>query len=284
MLRLLAQREQGYEDIAALMGLSVDEVRAKVKEALAEVDESGEAVAEVAAEAPETPAVEAEKPVEKPAVEPPRPATPPPPAAKPSPPSRPRIRLPKDQRLLAGGVAGIVAIALILILALGGGGSSSSSSPTTATAPTGSTNTTASSQKLTEAVLSPVDGGNASGRALFGRVKSTVVLQIEASGLDPSPQGQSYTVWLYKSPKLRLPLAATKVGKSGRLAGQYPVPAEVLAYLASGAFDQIDVSLTKDSTFAASLAKAKKQKSAPEYTGTDILRGTVTGPIAEAKK
>ena len=32
MLRLLAQREQGYEDIAALMGLSVDEVRAKVKD------------------------------------------------------------------------------------------------------------------------------------------------------------------------------------------------------------------------------------------------------------
>ena len=35
MLRLLAQREQGYEDIAALMGLSVDEVRAKVDDALA---------------------------------------------------------------------------------------------------------------------------------------------------------------------------------------------------------------------------------------------------------
>ena len=37
MLRLLAQREEGYEDIAALMGLSVDEVRARVKEALAEM-------------------------------------------------------------------------------------------------------------------------------------------------------------------------------------------------------------------------------------------------------
>ena len=35
MLRLLAQREQGYEDIAALTGLSVDEVRAKVKDAVA---------------------------------------------------------------------------------------------------------------------------------------------------------------------------------------------------------------------------------------------------------
>ena len=37
MLRLLAQREQGYEDIAALLGLSVDEVRAKVGDALAQL-------------------------------------------------------------------------------------------------------------------------------------------------------------------------------------------------------------------------------------------------------
>ena len=41
MLRLLAQREQGYEDIAALMGLSVDEVRAKVKDALAQLEDEG---------------------------------------------------------------------------------------------------------------------------------------------------------------------------------------------------------------------------------------------------
>ena len=32
LLRLLAQREEGYEDIAALMGLSVDEVRAVLSE------------------------------------------------------------------------------------------------------------------------------------------------------------------------------------------------------------------------------------------------------------
>lgn len=38
MLRLLAQREHGYEDIAALTGQDVDDVRAKVKEALAALD------------------------------------------------------------------------------------------------------------------------------------------------------------------------------------------------------------------------------------------------------
>ena len=44
MLRLLAQREQGYDDLASLMGLSVDEVRTKVKEALEEIDKEEAAV------------------------------------------------------------------------------------------------------------------------------------------------------------------------------------------------------------------------------------------------
>ena len=38
MLRLLAQREQGYEDIAALSGSSVDDVRARVRGAIAGLD------------------------------------------------------------------------------------------------------------------------------------------------------------------------------------------------------------------------------------------------------
>jgi hypothetical protein len=299
MLRLLAQREQGYADIAALMGLSVDEVRAKVKDALAEIDESGETLAE----ATEAPAVESEKPTEpekapepppsppakEPAAEkapagPPKPVTPPPLPAKPSPASRPRIRLPKDQRLLAGGAAGIVAIVLILILVIGGSGGSSSSSTTIAasTTPTPSANSTASSQNLTQAVLAPVNGGSAGGKALFGRVKNTPILQVEAQGLDPSPSGQSYTVWLYRSPKLVLRIGAVKVGKSGGIAAQFPIPTQVLAYVAGGAFDQIDLSLTSDAAYKAEVAKAKKEKRLPAYTGTDVLRGKITGPAVKA--
>ncbi|MGA8745710.1 MAG: hypothetical protein WB507_07585 [Solirubrobacterales bacterium] len=299
MLRLLAQREQGYEDIAALMGLSIEEVRVRVREALEEVDESAkaseEAIPEPAAEAGKPPAPDSgspapadqgvaapspQRPAEKPEAEPPsaprRPSPSPPPSAK----RRPAISMPKDQRLLAAAVAGVVVVVLILVLALSGGGSSQSNSTTSAqTNPSNTTST--SNPKLTEAVLSPVNGGNASGHALFGRIKKTVVLQVEASGLEPSPAGESYTVWLYRSSRLRIPLAATKVGSSGRLTAQYPLPSEVIAYLASGAFDQIDISLTKNSTLAASLAVAKKQKSAPSYTGTDVLRGTITGPFVK---
>jgi hypothetical protein len=300
MLRLLAQREQGYEDIAALMGLSVEEVRAKVKEALEVVDESAQTATEASAE-PAAKTSEPEQDAESPApavegveaspsqvsagkrkAEPPAAPRRPSPISSPSSRPRPGFALPKDQRLLAAGVAGVVALALILVLDLSGGGSHRSSSSTGApTTPSTTTTTSTSNPKMTEAILSPVNGGSASGHALFGRIKKTVVLQVEASGLEPSPAGESYTVWLYRSSKLRIPLAATKVGNSGRLAAQYPLPSEVIAYLASGAFDQIDISLTKNSTLAASLAVAKKQKSAPTYTGTDVLRGPITGPFVK---
>jgi len=47
MLRLLASGEQGYDDIAALMGLSVDEVRAKVVGALAQLQAEGKPAPQV---------------------------------------------------------------------------------------------------------------------------------------------------------------------------------------------------------------------------------------------
>src|SRR6201995_2016061 len=47
MLRLLAQGEQGYGDIAALMGLKEDEVRAKVVGALAQLEAEGKPAPEI---------------------------------------------------------------------------------------------------------------------------------------------------------------------------------------------------------------------------------------------
>ncbi len=307
MLRLLAQREEGYEDIGALMGLSVDQVRTKVGESLAELGEPGktpnrpakEEAREPAAAAtvPTTPATAAtagdsptvksegsapEQPAEK------APTTEPRGAGKKASAPRPSLALPKDQRLLAIGAGGAVALILILILVLSGGSSSSGTTTnTTATAPTGGSSssntpsTTPTNAKLTEALLSPVNGGSASGRALFGRIHKTPVLQVEARGLKPSPSGQSYTVWLYRSPKLVLRVGAVSVGKSGGIAAQFPLPTQLLAYVASGAFNQIDISLTSNAAYAAEVAKAKKEKRLPQYTGTDILRGSITGPAVK---
>jgi hypothetical protein len=213
---------------------------------------------------------------------------PPPPAAKPAPSSpRPRPSLPKSSGARAAIAAGIAIVALFaVILAIGGG--DDSSDPTTPASSEGSAgseepiDTASANPKLTQAVLSPIDGGDAKGLATFGRVKNALALQIEAEGLEPTGKGESYTVWLYESPRKMLPLASTVVDDSGRIGAQVQVPTEVLAYLAKETFDQIDISLTTDATLKAALAKATREKKAPLYTGTDVLRGRIEGPIIGA--
>jgi hypothetical protein len=311
MLRLLAQREEGYDDIAALMGLSVDEVRAKVKDALEGLDDSS---------APPKP-VEPPKAVEppKPPPKPDRPAPPAPPEetqkpqgappvakspkAAPSPsagtgggPARrsksprgsgPRLKLPTDRgariAILAGAAVVVLLVVLLATGAFGGEDSGSGDTSSTATANRVS-DTPIDTKRVTGAILRPVDGGDAFGRAVLGRAGREPLLQIEAEGLEPSPEGSSYTVWLYKSPKLVLRAGAVRVSdeNGGGLAAQFPIPVEVLQYIAAGAFDQIYLSLTSDAAYKAEVAAAKREKRLPAYTGTTVLRGDIVGPLMNA--
>jgi hypothetical protein len=307
ILRLLAQRgAAGYDDLTALMGMSAAEVHEKAKAAAAQLEADGipapsipapgDAEPDSPAEpapaqppkaepaAPEPPA--AATPVEAPATAPTAGAPTEPPRKDPAkaPGSRPKLTLPSGggaRTALAAGA--LVLVALVLILALGGGDDSGGGDSTTASGEAAEETVSASSNpKLTQAVLDPVDGSDARAVATFGRVKSSLALQVEAEGLEPTANGDSYTIWLYESPQKMLPLASTAVGENGRIAAQVQVPTEVLAYLANETFDQLDISRTTDATLKASLAKATREKKAPIYTGTDVLRGTITGPIVGA--
>ena len=291
MLRLLAQREDGYADIGALTGLGVEDVRAKVKGALAELD--GPA-SEAAAEQP-TPPLPPPSPQPAPPPAPPvEPATPPPPPPKqPAPksfrPKAPKPGLPKDEgarRALIAGGAVVLVIVLLLVTGVFGGGDGGGSGTTTAASETtggatGGGQATANGKQPTEATLKAVDGSGASGQALFGRSGQAVVLLLSAKGLQPSPAGQSYTVSLVRSSNERLPLVATKVGKEGVIGGRFQVAPQVLGLLAGG-FDEMEVSIVPDSALKVALAQARKSQKAPDYGGTPILRGPVTGPIVEA--
>jgi len=260
LLRLLAQREQGYEDIAALKGKSVEEVRGEVRAALAALD------------AP-----------------PPEPPPPPPPAPEPKTipqpkeagPSRPSV--PVERRRLvaiAGGGLAIVAIVLGAVALFGGTSGSGSSG---AAAEPGTELAASEEGKVTQAVLEPADGSEASGRAIFGRVgKEEIVLQVTAESLEATEKGQSYTVWLYRTPKLSLRVGSVPVGEDGKLGARFSIPTELLAYVAGGAFNQVYVSRTSDSAYQREVAKAKKEKSLPRYTGETVLTGKITGPVAKA--
>jgi hypothetical protein len=261
LLRLLAQREQGYEDIAALKGRSVGEVREEVREALAALDAPPEPEP-----TPPPPAVPAAPPRE-------------PEAARPAP---PRPAAPIERRrivAIAGGGLAIVAIVLGAVALFGGTSGSGSSGPVLE----GAGQLAASEEgKVTQAVLVAAGGGEASGRAIFGRVgKEEVVLQVTAEGLEPTEKGQSYTVWLYRTPKLSLRVGSVPVGESGKLGARFTIPAELLAYVAGGAFNQVYVSRTSDAAYQREVAQAKQEKSLPRYTGETVLTGEITGPVVK---
>lgn len=288
LLRLLAQREEGYEDIAALKGMSVDEVRAEVRDALAELAAAEEPPppppAEPAPPPPPPPAPAATARPRQPEPARPEAATPPPPA---QPPSKPRAvgplpTLPPERRrlvLIAGGALAIVAVVLVAIAVLGGDSDSSSSA---ASGP-GAETAVAEEGKVTQAILGAADGSDANGRAIFGRVgKEEIVLQVTAEGLEQSKKGEPYMVWLYRTKKLSLRVGNAQVGANGRLGARFAIPAELLAYVASGAFNQVYVSRTSNAAYQREVSRAKRDNGLPSYTGETVLTGKITGPITKA--
>lgn len=321
ILRLLSQRgEQGYEDLSALMGVDAAEVHRRAKEAAAALEAEG-IPAPVIPEPPGgdggPPSVARDG--EAPAGGPPSPETPPTVPAEPQEPApevvhaseaprarpkEPRAALPKGEprpplrrelKLLEGRglwalLAGAAVVILFVVFVLSGGGDDGGETTTTSSgAPSGRTVAALEaaaeqgSGKVTKASLEAVDGSDAIGVAIFGRVRKSLALQVAAEGLEPTGKGESYTIWLAASPAKMLPLASTnEVGEDGRLAAQVEAPVEVLAYLANETFGQIAITRTADSRLEASLRKATKEKQAPAYTGDEVLRGEVTGPIVGA--
>ena len=323
ILRLLAQRgAQGYDDLAALMGISVEEVHARAKQAAADLEAEGIPAPEIPAPPGDGDSPSGAKTGEAPEGESPSPKVPKAtvPSEKAKAKAEPVVPIPhhehghgpkeiaREAKLLENrglwailaGVA-IVVLFLVILLVTGGGDSGSDSTTTasstssdtckvgTAPKPNGKLLTglaaaaVKSPKEVTRAVLNPVDGSEARGLAVFGRVKNSLALQVGAEGLAPS-SNCGYTIWIAANPKKMLPLASTKVGKDGRISAQVEVPVEVLAYLANETFGQIAITQTDESQLKASLAQATKKKEAPLYTGTEVMRGTVQGPIVGAAK
>jgi len=287
MLRLLAQREEGYDDMAALMGISVEEVRERVKEALAEVDEPEAGVEPVVEEPASAPEPTPPAPEPKAESAPAEPAAPTVPTAKRLS-QTPSLKLPKDRGALIGLVAGvlvILALAVVLIVSGDGGGDSGSESTSAAQGSVAEgISATAQDKSLTQAVLSAEDGSDATGQAIFGRFKKKVVLQVTGEGLEPSADGESYAVWLSHGAKAMVPVGTAKVDDSGQLAARFEVPAAVLVLVARAAFDRVDVTRTEDSRLSAAIAQARKSENESTYTGTPVMSGEITGPLVGAGK
>src|SRR5689334_8116820 len=276
------------------MGISAAEVHARAKAAAAELEAEG-----IPAPAIPSPSGESSPPEPAPAPKPPAPS-PSPPEPKPIP-KHEHHTLKEDAhrlKLLEGRglwalLAGAAAVVLFVVfIFVGGDGTDSGDDTTTTSSNIPSGETVAALEKaaetgkkeVTKASLQAVDGSDAVGVAIFGRVKKSLALQVAAEGLEPAEEGEGYTIWLAASPQKMLPLASTEVGEDGRIGAQVTVPVEVLAYLANETFREITITRTDETELKASLAKATKEKDAPEYTGDEVLNGEVTGPIVGAAK
>jgi len=315
ILRLLAQRgAAGYEDLSALLGISVAEVHERAKAAAAALEDEGIPAPEIPRPGGGVGSPSVAKDGEAPPGEPTPPEvpseTPPVPAAEPKPAlpkGKPKPPLKKELKLLEGRglwaiLAGVAIVVLFVVFIFVGGDDGDGSGGSSASGSADSCKVTAKAPEpdgkniealavaavktgkdVTRAVLDPVDGSEASGLAVFGRVKNSLALQVAAEGLPPSGEC-GYTIWLAASEDKMLPLASTKVVKNGAINAQVEVPVEVLAYLANETFGQLAITRTDESQLKASLAKATQEKEAPDYTGTEVLRGTVRGPIVGAAK
>jgi hypothetical protein len=276
MLKLVSQPDTSYEDIAALMGLSVEEVRAKVDDALRQLDTASATVSGV-----RTPIGESTpKTPERGAAGGPEPKV-----AKPSRPAKARaaVKLPEDSgarnALIAGGAVVVVLVLLLVTGVLGGDDDSGDgdSAATTTAAPAGQN----SGKVPTQAAMEEIDGSGVSGQALFGRAGKQVALLLRVRGLDPAPAGQSYTVSIGKSAQERVPLVASRPNGKGEIVGSFRIAPQILGLLASG-YDTMEVSLVPNDELGTALKAAQRSGTAPAYGGTELASGAVTGPIVEA--
>jgi hypothetical protein len=194
------------------------------------------------------------------------------------------VRLPGNRRF-AELIGGAVVVLLLVLFATGAidvGGSDDDEGDGGAVPAALNENLPASVEgRATQAVLQGVDGSGASGRALFGRFKQQVALVVAAKGLEPSPAGQSYAISLARANGDRIPIAATRVTDAGTISGQFQLPANVLGLLASG-YTEMGISLVVNKELEAALRQARGAKAPPEFSGEEVLRGPVTGPIVEA--
>lgn len=119
-------------------------------------------------------------------------------------------------------------------------------------------------------VLQPVAANTGSGFALFGTGahRDTRTVLIRANG-PKAPYQLAGSVWLVGVPRKMVLLGSFEVDRDGRMNSKLEVDAGTLRPLEDGTFDEVLVTYTNWT-----------RVDPPSYTGIRLMRGPVTGPIA----
>jgi hypothetical protein len=118
--------------------------------------------------------------------------------------------------------------------------------------------------------LKALGGGSGTGVAIFSIQGRRPVLDVQARGIPPTPQGRLYVIWLYNSNSNSFPLASKEVGPDGRLSVSTPVSSQVASLLPG--VRSIDIALEDASS------------KLPKHRGTSVLRGDIPGGPATTSR
>ena len=311
-LQLLLERGQSYDDLARLLGDETDAIRARARAALTELggadpdrnvgltdyllgqaDPIGRADAvrhlrddpadhQLAADLCETlramyPAAELPRLPGEPRStgRRRRPARPAEPGTEKTPRRSPLAGLNQSQtRVIAiAGVAGILLLAVVLGIAgaFGGGDDDEPSAATTA----GTSTTAATDEQVQRVALTPVDGGDATGEAVFGLASGDqAFVDVTIDGLDPAPSDRTYVVWLMLTGDEGYPLAPISVSENGSFQNRFSIPAAILPVVARVRF--VDVSIAPVKTIQKLVEDAIENTALViKEPGEVILRGEI---------
>jgi hypothetical protein len=305
-LQLLLERGQSYADLASMLGIDEEEVRARARSALRELaggdpdrnvgltdyllgqaDPIGRAdavrhlrddpadrqlaadlIAELRAVAPnaELPRVPGEA---RPGRFSRRAAAPE--EAPATGPGRLGSLTSSQSRLLIGmGSAAVILIAVVLAVTGAFGGDDGDEDGGTPTTTTTADNTGAGGEELTRVELTASGGGNASGEAIFGlATNDQPYVDVSISGLDPAPNGQTYVIWLLLDRDQGYPLAPIEVSENGSFQDRFAIQTAVLSLVAR--VRTVDVSLAPDQQLAELISEAQQRVQRPNAQVADLI-------------
>ena len=186
--------------------------------------------------------------------------------------------LSKRQAQVAVAVVTVLILAIVAVLVVSGGDDDSGGSDcptidTSAAAEAGLPASTLSAPEGTE----DENGCSAAGQVVITSTGEQIILQANASGLEPTNAGETYVLWLYRSDQESVPIGQNPVDDSGNLIGAAPLTPQALLLLP--AFQSVRVSrVTQEQTtqIEQALRQQRKQPLAvTAFLGQTVLEGAV---------
>ncbi len=135
----------------------------------------------------------------------------------------------------------------------------------------------------TTAVLRPVEGAEGRGVVQFGFSGTDFAADLQFNGLEPSEQGQSYTLWLFGSGGA-FPINQARVNNSGAITGQVVINQAILCLIAGDFFTEMRLSRVQNSEMNRTIEEAVGNgsqgdaDSLPEFVGDTVLDGAISMP------